>query len=45
MTFPLARYHFTFRLADPRHLPDYAGSLLRGQFGAALRARARFRML
>lgn len=37
MTFPLARYRFTFRMADPLRLPDYAGSLLRGQFGAALR--------
>lgn len=34
---PLARYRFTFRMAAPLRLPDYAGSLLRGQFGAALR--------
>ena len=34
---PLARYRFTFRLHAPLRLPDYAGSLLRGQFGAALR--------
>ena len=34
---PLARYRFTFRMADPLRLPDYAGSLLRGQFGSALR--------
>ena len=37
MTLPLARYRFTFRLHAPLRLPDYAGSLLRGQFGAALR--------
>ena len=36
-TFPLARYRFTFRMTAPLRLPDYAGSLLRGQFGAALR--------
>ncbi|MCK2088267.1 CRISPR system precrRNA processing endoribonuclease RAMP protein Cas6 [Thauera aromatica] len=34
---PLARYRFTFRMAEALRLPDYAGSLLRGQFGAALR--------
>jgi hypothetical protein len=37
MTLPLARYRFIFRMAAPLRLPDYAGSLLRGQFGAALR--------
>lgn len=37
MPLPLARYRFTFRMADTLRLPDYAGSLLRGQFGAALR--------
>lgn len=37
MTLPLARYRFTFRMAEPLRLPDYAGSLLRGQFGASLR--------
>ncbi len=37
MLFPLARYRYTFRMAAPLRLPDYAGSLLRGQFGAALR--------
>lgn len=36
-TLPLARYRFTARVDDPLPLPDYAGSLLRGQFGAALR--------
>ena len=34
---PLARYRFTARVQQPLALPDYAGSLLRGQFGAALR--------
>lgn len=34
---PLARYRFTYRLNDPCRLPEYAGSLLRGQFGAVLR--------
>lgn len=34
---PIARYRFTATLQHPLALPDYAGSLLRGQFGAALR--------
>jgi len=34
---PIARYRFTARVQQPLALPDYAGSLLRGQFGAALR--------
>ncbi len=34
---PLARYRFTAVMHAPVRLPDYAGSLLRGQFGAALR--------
>jgi len=34
---PFARYRFTFQMAAPLRLPHYAGSLLRGQFGAALR--------
>ena len=37
LTIPLARYRFTAQMRDPVRLPDYAGSLLRGQFGAALR--------
>lgn len=37
MPLALARYRFSFRMADSLRLPDYAGSLLRGQFGAALR--------
>lgn len=40
MTLSIARYRFTFRMAAPLRLPDYAGSLLRGQFGAALRRTA-----
>lgn len=34
---PIARYRFTCALDAPLRLPDYAGSLLRGSFGAALR--------
>lgn len=34
---PVARYRFTFRMQDELRLPQYSGSLLRGQFGAALR--------
>ncbi len=34
---PVARYRFVFRMEDELFLPEYAGSLLRGQFGAALR--------
>jgi hypothetical protein len=37
---PIARYRYTARLQAPLRLPDYAGSLLRGQFGAALRRSA-----
>ena len=37
---PIARYRFTFRAEDNIRLPQYAGSLLRGQFGAALRRTA-----
>ncbi len=36
-TLPVARYRFTAKLHAPLRLPNYAGSLLRGQFGAALR--------
>ena len=36
-TVPIARYRFTARMREAVRLPDYAGSLLRGQFGAALR--------
>lgn len=34
---PIARYRFTAVVQQPLQLPDYTGSLLRGQFGAALR--------
>lgn len=34
---PIARYRFSARSLDTLQLPQYAGSLLRGQFGAALR--------
>lgn len=36
-TFPLARYRFEFQVIRPIRLPDYAGSMLRGAFGHALR--------
>lgn len=35
---PLARYRLEFEAETPLHLPDYAGSTLRGAFGGALRA-------
>jgi hypothetical protein len=34
---PIARYRFAFRMQDEMRLPEYCGSLLRGNFGAALR--------
>ena len=34
---PLARYRFHWRVSAPIHLPAYAGSMLRGAFGHALR--------
>jgi len=34
---PVARYRFTARMASDVRMPEYAGSLLRGQFGSALR--------
>jgi len=37
---PLARYRFTFRMRADLRLPEFSGSLLRGQFGAALRRTA-----
>jgi len=39
-TLPVARYRFTAEMADDLRLPVYAGSLLRGVFGAALRRTA-----
>ncbi len=38
--FPLARYRFDCRVTSPIHLPEYAGSTLRGAFGNALRRTA-----
>ena len=35
--FPLARYRFEWQASTPIRLPDYAGSMLRGAFGHALR--------
>jgi hypothetical protein len=35
---PAARYRLTFEVLTPVCLPDYAGSMLRGAFGTALRA-------
>jgi hypothetical protein len=40
MQLPVARYRFAFRMRDALRLPEFAGSLLRGQFGAALRRTA-----
>jgi len=37
---PVARYRFTLRMQDELRLPVFAGSLLRGEFGAALRRTA-----
>jgi len=34
---PLARYRLEFEVAQPLHLPAYAGSTLRGAWGGALR--------
>ena len=35
--FPVARYRFEWQAVTPVRLPDYAGSMLRGAFGHALR--------
>lgn len=35
--FPAARYRFDFTVETPLHLPQYAGSTLRGAFGHALK--------
>lgn len=35
--FPLARYRLEWQASTPIRLPDYAGSMLRGAFGHALR--------
>lgn len=39
-TFPVARYRLEFTTEQPIHLPEYAGSALRGAFGHALRRTA-----
>ncbi len=39
-TLPIARYRFLFTVQTPIRLPEYAGSMLRGAFGAALRRTA-----
>lgn len=38
--FPVARYRLEWRASTPVQLPDYAGSMLRGAFGHALRQSA-----
>ncbi len=38
--FPVARYRFDCVVETPLHLPEYAGSALRGAFGRALRRTA-----
>jgi hypothetical protein len=40
MALPVARYRFFFGMRDALRLPQYSGSLLRGQFGSALRRTA-----
>lgn len=37
---PIGRFRFRIRMQEALRLPSYAGSLLRGQFGAALRRAA-----
>lgn len=39
-TYPIARYHFAFEVMQTIRLPEYAGSMLRGAFGQALRRTA-----
>lgn len=36
-TYPIARYRFDFQVTSSIKLPDYAGSMIRGAFGGALR--------
>jgi hypothetical protein len=35
--YPVVRYRFTFKVTKPFHIPDYAGSMLRGMFGWSLK--------
>ena len=37
VTLPVARYRLTFRVTQTIHFPEYAGSMIRGAFGRALR--------
>ena len=37
VTLPVARYRLTFRVTETIHFPEYAGSMIRGAFGRALR--------
>lgn len=37
VTLPVARYRLTFRVNETIHFPEYAGSMIRGAFGRALR--------
>lgn len=39
-TYPIARYRFDFQVQTAIRLPEYAGSMLRGAFGSALRRTA-----
>lgn len=39
-TYPIARYRFVFEVQTGMRLPDFAGSMLRGAFGNALRRTA-----
>lgn len=38
LSLPLARYRLDWKVTSPIRLPDYAGSMLRGAFGHALRS-------
>lgn len=40
VTLPVASNRFTFRVTMPIHFPEYAGSMIRGAFGNALRRTA-----
>lgn len=40
VTLPAVRYRFHFRVTAPIHFPEYAGSMIRGAFGRALRRTA-----
>lgn len=40
VTLPAARYEFVFEVTEPIRSPEYAGSMIRGAFGRALRRTA-----